>query len=112
MLDKGIIRDAKHRKFINSLPCCSCFNNPLSECSHIRRNHDGGTSIKPSDNLSVPQCHRCHDKVDYIITRENTDDFKTLAKSLYQVSGDWKQGVKLVLDFRRKYATRKIHNQE
>lgn len=98
-----VIRDAKHRKFINSLCCCSCFSNPLSECSHIRRNHDGGIGIKPSDNLCVPQCHKCHDKVDYIITAENVEDFKTLAKNLYFISGDVAQGHRLVTRFYWKY---------
>lgn len=106
---RGIVRDAKHRKFINSLCCCSCFCNPPSQCSHIRRFHDGGTSIKPSDSLSIPQCATCHEKVDFIITRENTEDFKTLATNLYKVSGDWGQGVKLVLAFRRKHA---LHNKK
>ena len=106
---KGIIRDAKHRKFINSLPCCSCFNNPPSECSHIRRNHNGGTGIKPSDDFCVPQCHSCHTKVDYIITAENAECFKILAANLYQVKGDLGQGVKLVLEFRRRYA---LHNKK
>ena len=99
---KRIVRDSKHRKFINSLPCCSCFNNPPSQCSHIRRQHDGGTGLKPSDFLTVPQCAKCHEKVDFIITSDNCTEFKTLANSLYAISGNWKEAVKLVLEFRRR----------
>lgn len=101
---KEIVRDTKHRKYISQLPCCSCFVNPPCDCSHIRRNHDGGVGIKPSDCLCVPQCRNCHSKVDFIITKDKAEDFKQLAKSLYAISGDWGQGVKLVLDFRKRNA--------
>ena len=94
-------KNKSHRKFINSLPCVSCQALPPSECSHVRRNTDGGTGIKPSDEWTIPQCHNCHEKVDFIITRDNADKFKALCLSLYNVSGDWQEGVKLILEFRR-----------
>lgn len=97
-----IVRNEKHRKFINTLPCCTCFNNPPSECSHIRRDTFCGTGIKPSDEYCIPQCHDCHKKVDFIITRKNIDEFKLLAKRLYNNTGKWKECITLILGFRRK----------
>ena len=91
-----------HRKFINQLPCATCNALPPSQCSHIRRNTDCGTGIKPHDKWSIPQCDKCHRRVEYIITKDNTDMFKELALYLYRVSGDWENGVTAILNFRRK----------
>lgn len=96
-----MIRDKKHIKFINTLPCVSCFNLAPSECSHIRRKHDGGMGIKPSDNLSVPQCRDCHSKVDFIINSENCDKYIDLANKLYTISGDKDEAVREIIKFRR-----------
>lgn len=94
-------RDKNHRKFINSLPCATCNALSPSQCSHIRRNTDCGVGLKPSDKFSVPQCDKCHRKVEFIMTRDNAEQFKQLGLNLYGCSGDWKKGVELVLKFRR-----------
>lgn len=52
-------RSPKHLRFIRSLPCLICFSS-ASEAAHIRMFTDGGASLKPSDNYTVPLCHRDH----------------------------------------------------
>lgn len=102
----------KHFKFVRSLPCCTCNANPPCEVSHIRIGANGGVGLKPTADYTVPQCHYCHAKLH---TGERTfwgyslGDVKTLANSLYGLS-DWGLGVKLVLEFRRKYVT--LHNKK
>lgn len=54
------IRDPKHLKRIRSLACCVCGAPPPSEACHIRLGLAGGMSLKPSDDLTVGLCSRCH----------------------------------------------------
>lgn len=108
-----IVRDSQHRKFINSLPCCVSFHNPPSDAAHISKGSGRGIGIKASDSLVVPLFHEQHLRQHQIgevsFWGDMLDEAKILSASLYQVSGDWGQGVKLVLNFRRKYA---LHNKK
>ena len=108
-----IVRDRQHRKFINSLPSCSSFHNPPSDAAHISIGSGRGIGIKASDELIVPLSHtehlRQHQIGELSFWGDMLEDAQMLARNLYQVSGDWGQGVKLVLDFRRKYA---LHNKK
>lgn len=52
----------RHLERIRSMNCCVCWAAPPSEAAHIRMGLAGGTGMKPSDLLTVPLCHKCHDK--------------------------------------------------
>jgi len=56
------LRDKKHLALIRMLTCVrgiNCMGDVVP--AHIRKFSDGGTGIKPSDNLTVPLCVGCYD---------------------------------------------------
>ena len=54
------MRNAKHLRWIRTLPCATCHKPAPSEASHIRAGTDGGMGLKPSDWFCIPQCRECH----------------------------------------------------
>lgn len=87
------IRDEKHRKAIRQLPCLSCGATP-SQAAHIRVSGHGGMGLKPDDDCCVPLCHNCHalqhnvGEVTFYYRFGGHEVAKTLAKKLYETSGD------------------------
>jgi len=102
------MRNKKHRVFIGCLPCATCLALPPSQCSHDRRNTEGGTALKPNDKWTFPQCYKCHLKVDFLITDEKIDIFKKLCLDLYEVSGNIDKGFSIIQKFRR---DNEVYNQ-
>jgi len=97
---------SKHIKFINQLPCSTCQALPPSEASHIRLGADGGMGLKPSDKFIIPQCHECHMRLhrgEATFFGQLLGEAHIFAHSLFKVSGDWGEGVRLTLEFRRKF---------
>ena len=108
-----IVRSAKHKKFIRTLPCCVSFSNPPSDPAHISKGSGRGIGIKASDDRIVPLNHtqhaRQHNRGEVSFWNGYLDEAVILANELYRHTGDWKTCVSLILDFRRKYA---IHNKK
>lgn len=53
--------DTPYRRFVNSLPCCSCGRPSPSEASHVTLSADQkGVGMKVSDAQVVPHCRACH----------------------------------------------------
>lgn len=106
MLKKTILRDIKHLRFVRTLPCVWCFKRPC-HAAHIRKNGDGGTGIKPSDNRTVPLCPSCH----YIQHEQGELIFWyrfggyekaiVLAKKLYEFTGDFDKCCSLIIGFKK-----------
>lgn len=96
-------RDAKHLKFIRTLICVVCWNNPC-DASHIRIGGGGGIGLKPGDDRTVPLCHNCHATQHRIGERSFWGDVGRaigLALSLYDNSGNREACLKLIMDFRK-----------
>lgn len=59
------IRSREHLAFIRSLPCAvknkrdHVCEGPI-EAAHYRGSKDGGGSLKPGDNWTIPLCHLAH----------------------------------------------------
>jgi len=64
MLPFGIahrIVDKAYRKHLSMLPCAVCgAEDGTVVGAHIRAGNEGGMSLKPSDDLQEPLCHKCH----------------------------------------------------
>lgn len=56
------IRDPGHLKFITTLPCLICDQEP-SDPHHLKALTDGGMGIKPSDSFAVPLCRQHHSEL-------------------------------------------------
>ena len=55
------IKDKAYRKSFKDEPCWSCgVNDGTVVGAHIRWNEHSGMGRKPSDDLIVPLCFRCH----------------------------------------------------
>ena len=52
----------KRLAYIRTLPCIVCGAPPPSEATHLRIGHVAGFGQKPPDQLTVPQCRKCHDE--------------------------------------------------
>ena len=54
----------KDRKYLDSFryePCWGCGTTDGTVVgAHIRTGHEGGTGLKPSDDLVLPLCYSCH----------------------------------------------------
>ncbi len=50
-----------HRAWVRRHQCCvpGCLRRPI-ECAHVRRDTDGGVSLKPSDRWSISLCRDHH----------------------------------------------------
>ena len=58
------MRSPKRLAEIRKLPCVRC-GNPNSQAAHSNSaKHGKGTSIKASDEFTVPLCHSCHFQFD------------------------------------------------
>jgi len=56
------IRDKKYLRWIAGHNCINCdaYDVGTIVAAHIRWGHEGGTSLKPGDDLTVPLCFDCH----------------------------------------------------
>ena len=55
------LRDRKYLDSFKNEVCISCLaDDGTIVGAHIRTGHEGGTSLKPSDDLVLPLCARCH----------------------------------------------------
>jgi len=98
------LRDAGHRRFVASLPCCHCLAQPPTQAAHIRSGQTGGMGLKPSDDLAIPLCVDCHrhqHTTSEVAFHGNIERVKALATALYACSGDWVRGAALVSAYRR-----------
>jgi len=88
-----MVSDEAHLNYVRSLPCAICDRPPPSEAAHFRLGLGGGTSLKPSDELTIPLCHTHHNE-------------QTLCK--YGELGFWRKYLaidkQLVVRFARAYA--------
>jgi hypothetical protein len=57
---KERIRDEKYKSYIRSLPCSVPGCPYASDAAHIRSGLEGGTGLKPSDDLINPICRIHH----------------------------------------------------
>lgn len=99
-------QDNKHLNFIRSLPCSNCSSAHIrSQAAHIRSNTGGGMGLKPESKWCVPLCHDCHINEQHRVGEAkfwgDIDKVKQYALALYDVSGSWQDGVRLVLQYRR-----------
>lgn len=63
----GRLRSRGHLDWIKTLPCLACGCRPPCDPAHLRFNHadpvfKGAMGMRPSDDLAVPLCRKCHDK--------------------------------------------------
>lgn len=54
--------DKKRLARIREMPCIVCGAPPPSDATHLRIGHVAGVGQKPEDQLTVPQCRKCHDE--------------------------------------------------
>jgi hypothetical protein len=56
------IRDRKWLDTFEHKECWNCGKEPEGDVvgAHIRWGHEGGGSLKPSDDLVIPLCFKCH----------------------------------------------------
>ncbi len=98
------IRSAKHRKFINSLPCARCWASPPNECAHISMGNLRGTALKAGDDCAVPACNRCH-RASH--TRGEAsfwgdiDRVNALARKLYEYTGQREICMVMIMTYQR-----------
>jgi len=55
------VRSPKHLEYIRTLPCAignDCFGQVVP--AHTRRRTNGGMSMKPGDNWTIPLCDKHH----------------------------------------------------
>ncbi len=105
------IRDRRHLDWLRELPCLRCLKDHPSpsivinfsldtEPAHIRLKSQSGTAIKPSDDLAIPLCyqhhHIQHQRGERTFWGDNLDKAISLAKSLYEVSGNRKAAIALI----------------
>lgn len=93
------IRDDKHRRFINSLPCAKCWAYPPSECSHISGAGGKGIALKVSDEYTLPLCRNCHAEAHRVGEKTFFGDVErvsAVAKAVYEVSGDTAKALQLL----------------
>ncbi len=55
------LRDPEWLKIVREMPCVITAAMP-SDPSHIRHGLEGGTGLKPPDDLVLPLCHALHEK--------------------------------------------------
>jgi len=86
------IRSAGHLKWIRghecAVSCALCWGR--IEAAHVRRGTDGGTSMKPGDNWTIPLCasHHAgqHAVGEETFERVHCIDMKAIAKALWDKS--------------------------
>jgi len=55
------LRNEKYKAYIRTLPCCLCGANQDIQAHHTE---SGGMALKGSDYSTVPECPRCHERMD------------------------------------------------
>jgi len=58
----GIVRSARHLKWLRGFVCACCGADGRIEAAHVRRGTDGSLSEKPSDAWAVPLDTGCHER--------------------------------------------------
>ena len=53
------IRDRAYLDSLHAALCIACGATPCDP-AHIRAGLEGGTGLKPGDDLTLPLCHTCH----------------------------------------------------
>ncbi len=97
-------RSKKHLEFIRSLPCIRCGCSP-SQAAHIRKGTDGGISLKPSDNFTVPLCHKHHQeqhKLGEVSFHFDMDMVIGLSSKLYDFTGNKEKCCEEIILYRKK----------
>lgn len=86
------IRSASHLQWIRGHECVvQCFLcEGRIEAAHVRRGTDGGTSLKPGDNWTIPLC-QSHHAGQHAVGEETFErvhkiDMKAIAKALWDKS--------------------------
>ena len=58
---KTRIRDKKYRQAFRGRVCLNCgIQDDTVIGAHIRWGHEGGMGLKPSDDLTIALCSKCH----------------------------------------------------
>ena len=100
------IRDRKHLAWIRALPCLVCGRTPCDP-HHIRYGSNSGVGTKPGDDFTIPLCHthhrELHDKGElrYLYDYGGYEKARTLAKKLYEVTGDTERALELICKWRK-----------
>lgn len=97
------IRSAKHLDFVRQLPCVICGTKQNIQACHIRSQTGGGTGMKPSDEWTVPMCHRCHAEQHRIGERAFFGDIgkiKALARFIWVNTGNREECMPEVIRYR------------
>ena len=103
-----IIRSEKHRRFIASLPCVVSLSNDV-QAAHVRRGNICGIGMKPSDEFCLPLSVSEHAKqhkigeLKYWYPYGGYEKAAVLAKKLYAVTGNGKEAMKLIMEFRNAF---------
>ena len=103
------LKDAKHCRFIRSLPCAYQGAHGL-QCSgdvvpaHIRMGAKAGTGRKPDDSRVIPLCHAHHslqhDKGELFFHGNKLRESIELAIQLYKVTGNREKAIEAIVRFR------------
>lgn len=54
------VRDRRYLDSYEGQECIACGSTYGVVGAHIRTGHEGGTSLKPDDSLTLPLCAYCH----------------------------------------------------
>ncbi len=109
------MRDAKHLKFLRTLPCCVCLRMDTVQAAHLRKDvpleHKGGMGMKPSDCYTVPLCYECHNRQHNIgeITFWDINIHKAicLAIELFNDTGKKEKAIHRIIGFNRVLRSKK-----
>lgn len=103
-----IIRSEKHRRFIACLPCVVSLSNEV-QAAHVRKGNLCGIGMKPSDEFCLPLSVSEHAKQHRIGEESYWKPYgghekaSALAKKLYEATGDGKEAMRLIMEFRNAF---------
>ena len=99
------IRNAKHLKWLSTLPCCRTNHPGPNDPAHISHELGKGTGCKTGDDNAVPLSHeqhmRQHSTGELSFWGPDIERAKRLAKDLYAMSGDTEKAVFRIFKFQR-----------
>ena len=108
------MRDAKHLKFIRTLPCCVCLKMDTVQAAHLRigvpYHEKGGMGMKSHDKWCVPLSAEEHHRQHQIGEKSywgNMDYPMSLAENLYALSGDREKAIQEILRWNRAFRNQK-----
>lgn len=108
------MRDAKHLKFIRTLPCCVCLRMDTVQAAHLRKGvpleHKGGMGMKPSDCMTVPLSADCHSRQHQVGEASFWKDMSlpiSLAENLYTLTGNREKAIQEILRWNRVFRSQK-----